>query len=186
MRRNALLDELNFGNACKFISTQLAVEQNFGTMTPDVRNCSTLAKGVMTNGLNAAVQMYLQFVGAFVASIRSTQGIPNMASLIATAASADYSAVVGLLLYWLPAGFSIETNMYFTEQVTSLEDFVALRTTMLAVFLSALALIFVLVFEPLVYEMDMHVKRVRALLVMIPAEIAMSTASLRNALLSAV
>jgi len=183
IRTSAELDELNFGNACKFITSELAVSQNFGDLTQ--KNCTAVGKGVLTNGLNGAVQLYLQLVGAVITLTDATQGVPSMAQLIASIATPDFVTLSELLFWWLPAGFSIETNIYFQEQINSLERFVALRCMMLAVFLSALALCVLFMFEPLVYEMDMHVKRVRALLVMIPAEVAMSTASLRKALVSA-
>jgi len=184
MRRSKMLDELNFGDACKFISADAAADQNLNRMVQ--RNCSKIGKGVLHGGLNAGVQLYMQMGNTFNTITEATKGIANPAQLYASLTTPEYDTTVALLIWWLPAGMRIETRIYYDEQVDNLAHFVSLRTTMLAVFLSALALIFVLVFEPLVYEMDMHVKRVRALLVMIPAEIAMSTASLRNALLSAV
>ena len=179
MRRNQELDELNFGNACRYVPTELAEYQNF--LPSPQRNCSTVGKGVLLNGLNAATQMYLQLAAAIVASIESTQGAP-----VPSSQTIDFDSTSALLGWWLPAAFIVETGMYFREQTESLDNFVELRTTLLAVFLSALALCFILIFEPLVREMDTHVKRVRALLVMIPAEVAMSTASLRKALLASV
>jgi len=166
------------------ISLEFAMLQNLNPMTR--RNCTLIGKGVLNSGLNAASQMYISIAESVNAITEATRGIPSMAQLVGTLTSPDYDMAVDLLVFWLPAGFSIETQLYFDEQMDSLANFVSLRSTMLAVFLSALAMFFFLVFEPLVCEMDMHVKRVRALLVMIPAEVAMATASLRNALMSSV
>jgi len=88
-------------------------------------------------------------------------------------------------VWWLPAGVQLEGKIYFDEQISHLNSFMTVRIAILAVFLSLLSLCFLWVFEPLVRELDMHVKRVRALLVMVPIEVVMSTASLRKALFSA-
>jgi len=185
MKRNKQLDQLNFGDACAQIPREFAKEQNLLPFTIAAGNCTTLGRGALSSGLNAGVQMYLQMVNTIITRTEATQGAPDLTALLAISMSEDYNTFVAFLIWWLPAGFAIETDLYFQEQVTSLEDFVQLRTTMLAVFLSALVMYFLVVFEPLVYEMDTHVKRVRALLVMIPAEVAQSTASLRKALMSA-
>jgi len=193
MRRNKDLDELNFGNACKYLPLDLVSSQNFGDFTE--RNCTTLGKGVFLSGLNAAVQLYIQSLSSVITAMRSFSSAPPSTSNSTSnstgpppsmpVSASDIATSTALLIWWLPAAFSVETSLYVQQQIQGLDHFVELRTTMLAVFISALAVCFLLMFEPLVYEMDTHVKRVRALLVMIPAEVAMSTASLRKALMSA-
>jgi len=184
MKRSEQLDSLNFGNACAMISSQIAAAQNYRTMPQ--QDCSQVGKGVLLSGLNAGIQLFQQLALSINTKTAATNGASNVTATLERMAQPEYRTFRELLTWWLPAGTDIETQLYLQEQVSHLDSFISLRTTIMAVFLCALFLCFFVVFEPMVYQMDTHVKRVRALLVMIPIEIVMSTASLRNALLSAV
>jgi len=175
---------LNFGNACSFITSEGARAQN--ELVLPVRNCSLVDSGVFQSGLNAAVQHFLEIADSVAKKTEASNGAPNLMAMFGLMQSPEFQKFGYLLLWWLPEGFRLDSHMYLQAQLDSLAVFVSLRTTMLVIFLTVLAVFSFLVFEPMVYALDLHVKRVRALLVMLPAEVVMSTASLRNALMSAI
>jgi len=182
-RRSQRLDMLNFGDACASLSSDFASGQNFNPITET--ECSNVAKGVLLSGLNAGIQQFMQLASNLINQIAAQQSVANMTNIRELLATPEHEMFAQLGVWWLPAGVQLEGKIYFDEQISHLNSFMTVRIAILAVFLSLLSLCFLWVFEPLVRELDMHVKRVRALLVMVPIEVVMSTASLRKALFSA-
>jgi len=186
VRRLPLLDELNFGNACERLSSSSAQAMN--TLPVPETDCGAVGKGVLVKGLLAGVQLFVQTATDLRARILQLgpTGTLNATRINEVYTSPEYNIMDILHRWWIPAGMMLESQMYHENQQATIDYLVQIRTQMLIAFLMILAATFVLVFEPLVWNMDIRLKRIRALLVMVPMEVILTTNSLRQALLSSV
>jgi len=143
-----------------------------------------VAQGVFVKGIDAAMGLYTSVTIALRSRVLRAGSDWSADHSRQLQLSPEFELFSHLYRYWLSHAARVEARLYHQQQESDINRFVAMRKAMVAAFLTALAICFVIVFEPMVLSLDMHVKRVRALLVLIPVEVILSTASLKKALLT--
>jgi len=184
LRRNERQDELNFGDACNFMTYEDASEDAVWSIPEGRdRDCRLVADGVFTKGLKAAFSLFVDTTRTLREQLLTVAVSDSNITRIRELAQSEAFYTINLMeRTWLSHGLHTESGMYLKAQVQDLKTLMDVRTIMLAVFLALLTICYFFIYDPLVASMDIHLKRVRGLLVMVPLEIAQTTPSLRKLL----
>jgi len=185
LKRDATRDGMVFNDACPYLDAEGANGGSAWSIPPADRDCRTVASGVFTNGLHAAIALFMSTATRMRGHLVEMSSDKNSTRIRQYLQGSDMYTVNLLERSWLGYALRVEAAMYYDDQERHLHQVLDARTAMLAVFLTALVLCYFTIYGPLVQQMDAQLKRVRGLLVMIPVEIAQTTPSLRHLLMGA-
>jgi len=185
LKRHHALDNLNFGNVCDVITYAGAASETVWTIPdgPD-RHCSAVANGVFTKGLKAGFTLYIDIARSLREQLLTVSTDNNVTRVHNVLVSEQMQTLTLLERTWLSHALHVEAELYLQAQVDHLQQLLHIRSIMLGVFLALLVVCYLVVYDPLVVAMDAHLKTVRGLLVVVPAEVAQTTPSMRKLLMT--
>lgn len=181
VKRYPARDELNFGNACRFMS--FAAVNTVDESDISSQTCEDIANGVFLHGLNSAYLYFLEGCATLANQLQPLGGDDNSTRITNFLASHEVKELEYLDRSFLRYGLMVDANMYLTEQLTGNADFLKVRAGLLAGFLVLIAVAYAIVYDPMIRALDKELKRVQAMLVMVPFDVMQSTAALKKLLL---
>jgi len=176
-------DKLNFDNACPYLP--LSEVNRVDEIDLGDRSCETIANGVFTHGLNAAFQYFTDSMSTMLEQLTPYADNANMTRVTQVIRSDSVWELEYLDRSFLRYGLMVDSRMYLSEQLEDNSAFLKLRGSLLAGFLVLVALTYVLVYDPMIRSLDRQLKRVQALLVMVPFDVIQSTVGMKKLLQAA-
>jgi ABC-type sugar transport system permease subunit len=164
------LDQLMFRNACPLIKTP---------------NCETFHRGVMQQGMTAALAEYARLI----------QNLVFRAQQVANGTVADARAVFftedyldAETMFWdhfLNTGLLKMAELLTTNAIDGMNSAFSLLTSTFAAFFSVSYVLLLFLYDPLVKRLNFQLQRTRAMLLMIPTSVIEENRALRRKLLQA-
>jgi len=143
-----------------------------------------VANGVFTKGLKAGFTLYIDIARSLREQLLTVATDNNVTRVHDVLINEQMQTLTLLERTWLSHALHVEAELYLEAQVDHLQQLLHIRSIMLGVFLALLVVCYLVVYDPLVVAMDAHLKTVRGLLVVVPAEVAQTTPSMRKLLMT--
>jgi len=184
LRRNVKRDDLDFGNACKYITAEgmnRMDELDMGDLT-----CEGFAKGLFTRGLTAGLNHFIDRVEDIANFIKNGPDslVQNSTALQGFLQSPMWLEVDLMDRTVLRYALTIESQMYIDDLINLNQSYVNMTAGIMAGFLIALCLVYVVVYQPMVRSLDVQLKRARSMLVMVPIDVIQNNVAMRKAILN--
>lgn len=182
VKRSPVRDELNFGNACAllpFVEVNRIDEIDLAGVT-----CESLGSGVLLRGLDPALQFYLEQTRALGDQLAALPKDQNQTRVVEILNSPAVWQLEFLDRSYLRYGLLVDANLFLSEQLQANAEFMKVRAGLLGGFLVSIVFAYVLVFNPMIRALDRELKRVQAMLVMVPPDVMQGTAAMKNLLVS--
>jgi len=176
-------DELDFGNACKYLPMAEVRRMDELDLVARGVTCETLADGVFTHGLNAAYVHFIDRVTALSSQLMDLTTDANRTRIKAFWHSDAVWQLEYMDRFFLHYGLKVHNEMFITEQLDNNVNFLDMQRGLLAGFLVLMALTYLFVYGPMIRSLDWQLKRVQSLLVMVPYDVIQTSVQLKKLLM---
>jgi len=181
IRRHPVRDQLQFGNACSFMHGHV---QTVDAIDVSTTSCETIADGVFKHGLNAAFLHHIENMFNLMEPLDKLSSNDNMTRVQLLLRSDAFMKAQQFDRVYLRHALDIECRLYLDEHLSDNSSFLSMRAALLAGFLAVVFVSYGMVYSPLITSLDSDLKRVQALLVMVPGEFMQSAGVLKRLLAS--
>ena len=184
VRRNKMRDDLDFGNACKYldpVGMNRMDELPLGDVT-----CEAFANGVFMRGLSAGFTLFVDAMEdtlSLLSTVSSDQ-LTNTTRIQQFLASPEWMEIELMDRNLLRYGLVIESRTYINDLVQKNSTFISLQAGLLSGFLIVLILAYYAVYDPIIRALDRQLKQARSLLLMIPTDVVQNSLAMRKAILN--
>ena len=175
-------DELDFGNACKYLPMAEVRRMDELDLVSRGVTCETLAEGVFMHGLNAAYMHFVERLTLMSAELVDITDA-NRTRIKAYWESDDIWELEYMDRFFLQYGLKVHNAMFITEQLSHNANFLDMQRGLLAGFLVLMALTYLFVYGPMIRSLDWQLKRVQSLLVMVPYDVIQTSVQLKKLLM---
>ncbi len=163
------MDALLFGDACKEVKSHTYEE------------CVAFGDGVITHGVDSALEEYIRAVRSFAVQFMN-QPNRTLSYVNETIHSVAYQRIKQMDATYFYEPMDAAEELVLNEQLDAIDAFTKSLALLLGLFLTALVLLFVVVYLPIVRSLDSQVKRTRGMLLMIPYDVMEHLPQLRKLL----